>query len=44
VARPEYQRQIKERDERWFGTQQPADAVADQWEKAYREQEAVWHA
>jgi len=44
VARQEYQRQIKERDERWFGTQQPADAVADQWEKAYREQEAVWQA
>jgi hypothetical protein len=41
VARGEYQRQIETRDRQWFGAAQPAQAAEEQWEKAYRRQEAV---
>ena len=42
VSRAEYARQIAERDRTWLGAPEQSEPIGDRWEKAYRQQEALW--
>jgi hypothetical protein len=45
VSRQSYEKQIRERDQKWLGLPEGAEEPApDRWEGVYREQERVWQA